>query len=55
VAAGSLDEHQIVIHEFVIGELACGSLHDRREPYGLLKRLPPLPLAHTKRCWIFWR
>ncbi len=40
-----LDEQQIVIHEFVLGELACGSLHDRSRTLEFLKDLPPLPLA----------
>jgi predicted nucleic acid-binding protein len=40
-----LEDGQIVTHEFVLGELACGSLHDRHETLDLLRRLPAIPLA----------
>ena len=35
-----LEEGQIVTHELILGELACGSLHDRQTTLSLLKQLP---------------
>lgn len=35
-----LQEDQVLIHPFVIGELACGMLKNRTEILGLLKSLP---------------
>lgn len=37
-----LDE-QVLCHPFIVGELACGTLHNRRE---ILTRLKALPEAH---------
>jgi len=34
-----LEEGQVVTHPFVIGELACGNLHNRREILDLLSSL----------------
>jgi predicted nucleic acid-binding protein len=42
--AGLLDEEQVVIHPFVIGELACGEIRNRSE---VLRLLRALPLAHV--------
>jgi predicted nucleic acid-binding protein len=36
---------QVWIHPFVIGELACGSLSDRRQVLMLLSALPSAPMA----------
>ncbi len=35
-----LDEEQVFCHPFVVGELACGTLHNRQEVLGLLRALP---------------
>jgi len=43
--AGLLTDGQIVCHRFVIGELACGNLGNRREILRLLAALPPAPEA----------
>lgn len=43
--AGELDGGRVLTHPFVIGELACGTLHNRREVLGLLNRLPSAPMA----------
>lgn len=40
-----LDESLVVSHPFVIGELACGNLRNRREILGLLATLPAAPMA----------
>ncbi len=36
---------QVLCHPFIIGELACGNLKDRKEILGLLKSLPQAPTA----------
>jgi predicted nucleic acid-binding protein len=38
--AQSLQDAQVLVHPFVIGELACGSLRARSEILSLLARLP---------------
>lgn len=38
-----LEEGEVVIHPFVIGELACGNLRNRREIIDLLQELPSVP------------
>jgi predicted nucleic acid-binding protein len=40
-----LRDGDILIHPFVVGELACGNLHRRREILRLLEELPAAPLA----------
>ena len=40
-----LDEEQVLGHRFVLGELACGNLRNRREILTLLASLPQAPLA----------
>lgn len=43
--ARALEEGSIVVHPFVLGELACGSLRDREEFLADLSRLPAVPAA----------
>lgn len=44
-----LQEDQVLCHPFVIGELACGNLHNRNEFLHLLEALPGVPIAdHTE-------
>ncbi len=43
--ATMLDEGEVLGHQFVIGELACGSLRNRDELLRLLGALPATPLA----------
>ena len=38
--AGLLDHGQVLIHPMVIGELACGNLHNRHTLIALLHKLP---------------
>jgi hypothetical protein len=38
-------DDQVVVHQFVIGELAVGSLSRRAEILGLLDALPAAPVA----------
>lgn len=40
-----LSEGQVVCHPFVIGELACGNLKNRRAILALLQDLPAVPCA----------
>jgi predicted nucleic acid-binding protein len=40
-----LEAGQVWIHPFVIGELACGSLSQRRKVLMLLSALPGVPMA----------
>lgn len=42
-----LGEELVATHPFVIGELACGNLQNRRELLHLLEQLPQIePIAH---------
>jgi hypothetical protein len=43
--ARELEAGQVLTHPFVIGELACSTLRNRREVLGLLARLPSAPTA----------
>jgi predicted nucleic acid-binding protein len=36
---------RVLAHPFVVGELACGTLKNRREVLDLLSRLPSAPMA----------
>jgi len=40
-----LDEEQVLCHPFVVGELACGTLHNRQEVLSLLRALPQARVA----------
>lgn len=42
---GLLESAQVVVHPFVVGELACGSLWRRRDTLELLAMLPTAPMA----------
>jgi len=41
----ALQNEEVLVHPFVIGELACGNLHARKKVLALLSRLPPAPTA----------
>jgi predicted nucleic acid-binding protein len=43
VLAGMLEAGQVLVHPFVIGELACGSIGRRGEVLGLLGRIDEAP------------
>ena len=40
-----LDENMVLVHPFVVGEIACGSLRRRVDVVGHLRRLPTAPVA----------
>ncbi len=42
---GALETGLVCIHPFVIGELACGNLRNRRAVLNLLAELPTVPVA----------
>jgi hypothetical protein len=44
----ALEGDEVLVHPFVIGELACGNLHGRSEVLELLSRLPQAPKATDK-------
>src|ERR1700692_232875 len=39
----ALDREDVLVHPFVIGEIACGDLRNRRVIVALLRRLPEVP------------
>ena len=45
-----LEESQVLMHPFVIGELACGDLRNRREVLRLLATLPVSPVASNEEA-----
>lgn len=40
-----LEAGRMLMHPYVVGELACGTLHRRAEILMLLRQLPPAPVA----------
>jgi predicted nucleic acid-binding protein len=43
--AALLDRGQVLMHPYVVGEIACGSLSDREFVLELLRQLPMAPVA----------
>jgi predicted nucleic acid-binding protein len=37
-----LNANEVAIHPHIVGEIACGNLHDRPKVLNLLQRLPPV-------------
>jgi len=48
-----LDAERVLMHPFVRGELACGSLANRDEVLYLLGNLPRVPLATDEEALLF--
>lgn len=48
-----LDAGWVVAHPFVIGELACGNLHQRNKVLGLLQALPQASVASQEEVLFF--
>jgi predicted nucleic acid-binding protein len=48
-----LQDDQVLCHPFVVGELACGHLRNRREILHLLHTLPQAPLAREEEVLTF--
>ena len=51
--AETLSQNNVLIHAFVIGELACGNLKARRETIKLLSNLPQAPKASDSEVMAF--
>lgn len=50
--AEALEAEEVVTHPFVIGELACGDLRNRREFLDLLSTLPRAALATDEEALV---
>jgi len=48
-----LDKERVVIHPYVIGELACGNLNRRKEILALLHALPFVPSIEDDEILFF--
>ena len=51
--AALLNGSQVLMHPFVLGELACGNLDNRVEVLALLKNLPQAVLANDEEVLFF--
>lgn len=51
--ADALEAGQVLVHSFVVGELACGNLKNRAEFLRLLRTLPPAPVATEAEALAF--
>lgn len=51
--AALLNGSQVLMHPFVLGELACGNLRNRTEVLALLKDLPQAELANDEEVLFF--
>jgi predicted nucleic acid-binding protein len=49
----ALERGEVLMHPFVLGELACGNLRNRREVLNLLGRLPAAPTATDAEALAF--
>ncbi len=48
-----LNKSQVLIHPFIIGELACGNLHERKQILRLLENLPKAKEASNEEVLYF--
>lgn len=48
-----LSEGQVLAHPWIVGELACGNLQDRKLVLDLLRSLPSAPVASTDEVLFF--
>ncbi|HEX7154839.1 MAG TPA: type II toxin-antitoxin system VapC family toxin [Thermoanaerobaculia bacterium] len=51
--AEALEQELVIMHPFVLGELACGSLKNRDEVLGLLAALPTAVVATDEETLLF--
>lgn len=51
--AALLDASQVLMHPFVLGELACGNLRQRTEVLSLLKSLPRATVARDEEVLFY--
>ena len=45
--------NKVLVHPFIVGELACGNLQNRTEILKLLSDLPQMPVATTAKVLFF--
>jgi predicted nucleic acid-binding protein len=50
---GWLNNNEVIVHPFVIGELACGSIQNRSEVLRLLSELPEATVANHDEVLAF--
>ena len=48
-----LDDGQVLVHPFVLGEIACGNLRNRKEIVTLMQALPMAPKASDAEILFF--
>lgn len=53
VLSALLDKNRVLMHPFVLGEIACGNLRDRRQTLQLLSGLPDAPQASDTEVMAF--
>ena len=51
--SAALENGRVVMHPFIIGELACGNLRSRSKVLGLLGQLPTVPVCTPKEVLHF--
>ncbi len=51
--AAALEQTHVLAHPFVVGEVACGNLKNRREVLQLLGKLPGAPVATDREALEF--
>ena len=51
--ADALEAEDVLVHPFVIGELACGEMKERRKVLGLLTTLPSIVVATDEEVLLF--
>ena len=49
----ALEAGEVLMHPFILGELACGNLHRREETLELLTNLPTAPVATDAEALVF--
>jgi len=53
VLSALLNDNRVLMHPFVLGELACGNLRQRGEVIALLSALPPATPAEDREVLLF--
>ena len=49
----ALEENQVLSHDWITGELACGHLQERKVTLALLGRLPKAPIINSRELLFF--
>jgi predicted nucleic acid-binding protein len=48
-----LEDDQVLVHPFVLGEIACGNLENWKEIIALMQALPTVPRANDREILFF--